>query len=94
MDADEKREGPGTGTFVAVWAVLIALTGLLAFVSSLGHGAAVVALLTISPIKAGLVVYYFMHLKYEGLLLKGVLLVALGTLLVFFALLFADLSFR
>lgn len=94
MDATEKHMGPGIGTFVSVWAALIALTGLLAFVSSLGHCAAIVALLTISPLKAGLVVYYFMHLKYEGLLLKAILLVALGTLLVFFALMFSDLSFR
>lgn len=94
MDAAEGHEGPGYGTFVAVWGVLVALTGLLVGVSRLGHGPAVFALLTIAPLKAGLVFYYFMHLKYEGPLLKGVLLVALATLLVFFALTFADLAFR
>ena len=35
-----------------------------------------------------------MHLRWEGPLLKGVVLVALGTLLIFFALLFADVAFR
>lgn len=94
MDAVEQREQPGYGTFVAVWAVLVALTGLLVFVSRLGQGPAVAALLTIAPLKAGLVFYYFMHLKYEGLLLKTVLLVALATLLIFFALTFADVAFR
>ena len=38
--------------------------------------------------------YFFMHLKYENALLKGVVLVTLGTLLIFFALLFADVAFR
>jgi cytochrome c oxidase subunit 4 len=75
---------PGYGTFVAVWAVLLILTGLLA----------VLGLLTITPLKAALVFYYFMHLKYEGPLLKAVVFVTLGTLLIFFALLFSDVAFR
>ena len=37
--------------------------------------------------------YYFMHLKYEGPLIKSILLIALGTLLIFLALLFADIAF-
>ena len=51
-------------------------------------------LLILTPLKAGLVFYYFMHLKYEGPLFKIVLLVTLGTLLIFFALLFSDVAFR
>jgi len=94
MDAIEKHEGPTYGTFIAVWGVLIFLTAMLVVVSRMGHGPAVFALLTIAPLKAGLVVYYFMHLKYEGLLLKTILVVALATLIIFFALLFADVSFR
>ena len=94
MQAVEGHESPSYGTLVAVWAILLFLTGALVTVSRLGHGPAVFALLTIAPIKAGLVVYYFMHLKYEGLLLKTVLVVALAALLVFFVLMFADLSFR
>jgi cytochrome c oxidase subunit 4 len=35
-----------------------------------------------------------MHLRYEGPLLKVVVLVTLGTLLIFFALLFSDVAFR
>jgi cytochrome c oxidase subunit 4 len=34
-----------------------------------------------------------MHLKYEGPLLKVVMLVALATLLIFMTLLFADVAF-
>lgn len=85
---------PGYGLFVAVWAVLVALTALLVVVSHAGQSAAVWGLLLITPLKAGLVFYIFMHLKYEGMLLKGIVGVALGTLLIFFALLFSDVAFR
>jgi cytochrome c oxidase subunit IV len=85
---------PGYGTFIKVWAALLLLTGLLVTLSRFGQTAAVWGLLTITPLKAGLVFYFFMHLRYEGPLLKGVVLVTLGTLLIFFALLFADVAFR
>ena len=55
---------------------------------------AVWGLMTLTPLKAGLVFYYFMHLKYEGPVFKIVILVTLGTLLIFFALLFSDVAFR
>ena len=84
---------PGYGTFVAVWAVLVVLTGLLVLLSHFGQRAALWGLLTISPFKAGLVFYYFMHLRYEGPLIKSIMLIALGTLLIFLTLLFADIAF-
>lgn len=90
----EHAEHPGYGTFIKVWLILLALTLSLVGVSHLGQTAAVWGLLTLTPLKAGLVFYYFMHLKYEGPLLKIVVLVTLGTLLIFFALLFSDVAFR
>ncbi|MBN1608090.1 MAG: cytochrome C oxidase subunit IV family protein [Polyangiaceae bacterium] len=86
-------EHPRYGTFVAVWAVLVALTGLLVLLSHFGQRPALWSLLTISPFKAGLVFYYFMHLRYEGPLIKSILLIALATLLIFLTLLFADIAF-
>jgi cytochrome c oxidase subunit 4 len=94
LTAAGHHAGPGYATLVAVWASLVALTGLLVLVSRAGQGAAVWGLLLITPLKAALVFYFFMHLKYEGLLLKTVVAVALGTLIIFFALLFADVAFR
>jgi cytochrome c oxidase subunit 4 len=91
---DAPHEAPGYRLFVLVWVALVALTGVLVLLSRYGQGAAVWGLLLITPFKAVLVFYYFMHLKYEGLLLKGVVAVALGTLLIFFALLFSDVAFR
>jgi len=92
--SETHSEHPGYGTFIKVWVALLVLTGLLVGASHLGQTAAVWGLLTLTPLKAGLVFYFFMHLKYENALLKGVVLVTLGTLLIFFALLFADVAFR
>jgi len=86
-------EHPSVKTLVGVWLVLVILTMLLVLLSHFGPRAAVWGLLTLSPLKAGLVFYYFMHLKYEDLLLKSVMLIALGTLLIFFVLLFSDIAF-
>lgn len=89
----DSTEHPGIRTLVSVWLVLVLLTGVLVLMSHFGPQVAVWGLLSISPLKAGLVFYYFMHLKYEGPLLKAVMLVALGTLLIFLTLLFADIAF-
>ena len=88
------NDHPGYGTFIKVWAALVALTGILLLMSRIGQNYAVWGLLTITPLKAGLVFYFFMHLRYEGALLKAVLLITLGTLLIFFVLLFADVAFQ
>ncbi len=85
---------PSYATFLKVWVALLLLTGCLVLMSHVGQRAAVWGLLTITPIKAALVFYFFMHLKYEGPLLKGVVLVTIGTLLIFFALLYSDVAFR
>ena len=92
--AELHTEHPGYAVFIKVWLVLLILTGCLVGASHLGQTYAVWGLLTLTPLKAGLVFYYFMHLKYEGPLFKIVILVTLGTLLIFFALLFSDVAFR
>jgi cytochrome c oxidase subunit 4 len=82
-------------TFVAVWIVLLFLTMLLVVSGKLFHETlSVPALLTVTPLKAGLVFYYFMHLKQEGPLLRTMVFVTLATLVVFIGLLFVDISYR
>ena len=81
-------------TITAVWLTLLALTGVLVAVSRISPAWAVAAMLTITPLKAGLVLYYFMHLKYEGLLLKGMVSIVLGVLILFIGMMFLDLAFR
>lgn len=83
------------GTFIGVWGILLALTLLLTFVSKVFHEAlSVWAMLTITPLKAGLVFYYFMHLKFEGPVLKAMVFVALASLVIFIGMLFFDTSFQ
>lgn len=91
---EREVHGPDTRTLVVVWLVLLGLTALLVGLSTLGQRAAVLGLLTVTPLKAALVFYFFMHLRYEGVLLKTILLVTLGTLLIFFGLTYADVAFR
>lgn len=82
-------------TFIKIWACLLGLTCILVVVSRLFHEQlSVWAMLFITPLKAGLVFYYFMHLKYEGPLLKTMVFVALAILVIFIGMLFLDISFR
>ena len=82
-------------TLIKVWATLLVLTLILTFVSKVFHEAlSVWAMLFITPLKAGLVFYFFMHLKFEGPMLKAMVFVALATLVIFIGMLFFDVSFR
>lgn len=85
-----------TSVYTAVWAVLLVLLAatiavarfqLLARFSVLGS-------LGIASIKAGLVLAIFMHLKYEGRFLKGMLTLAVGALTVLIGLTFVDVWLR
>jgi cytochrome c oxidase subunit 4 len=83
------------GTFVRVWLVLLLLTATLVFTSTIYHKAlSVLAMLTLTPIKACLVFFYFMHLKYEKPILKGLVLLTLTLLIVFIGLTFLDEAMR
>ncbi|MBI5623301.1 MAG: cytochrome C oxidase subunit IV family protein [Elusimicrobia bacterium] len=77
-----------------VWGALVCLTIGLVSASLASPKLAVLAMLVITPAKAWLVFHYFMHLKYEGPLLKGMVLVALLTLVIFISMMFLDLGFR
>jgi cytochrome c oxidase subunit 4 len=82
-------------TFVRVWLALLFLTGLLIIAGTKFHDSlSVPALLTLTPLKAGLVFFYFMHLKYEKPFLKAIVFVVLGVLTLFIGMIFLDLSFR
>ena len=82
-------------TLIKVWATLAVLTFILTFISKIfPELLAVWAMLFITPLKACLVFYFFMHLKFEGPLLKTMVFVALSTLVIFIGMLFFDVSFR
>jgi len=82
-------------TFVRVWLLLLLLTAILVLASTAYHEAlAVWAMLTLTPLKAGLVFFYFMHLKYEKIFLKAMVFLTLGALTLFIGFLFFDISYR
>ena len=88
-------QGHGAGALVAVWAALVGLTGTLVAVNHFAPGnPGIVAAVLITPTKAGLVLWYFMHLREEGRAVRYMLLAAVVTLVVFIGLLMLDYSFR
>jgi len=85
----------GYGTFVAVWVALLILLAVTIAVARIHLTRfSVLINLLIASVKAGLVVTFFMHLKYEGRLLKGLLLLAIATLTAIIALTFSDVWYR
>ncbi len=85
----------GYGTFIRVWAALAALTLALVGVSATHNQTLILlGLLAITPTKASLVFYYFMHLKYESPPLKYMVATTLGVLVIFLGLTFTDYLFR
>ena len=80
---------------VMVWLALLTLTGLTVWVAhhnlGIGH---VWGSLAIACVKSGLVVAFFMHMKYEGRLLRWLLFLALTTLAIFIGFTFFDVLYR
>ena len=87
---------PAAGTYTAVWLALLILLAVTIAVSKLQLLArfSVLGSLVIASIKAGLVLAFFMHLKYEGRFLKGILAITLFALTLLIGLTFVDVWYR
>lgn len=82
-------------TFVLVWIALLLLTAVTVAVAELQLGAASIAVpLLIASAKASLVLWFFMHLKYERPLFKVMLLMPVATLTFILVLTFFDIWYR
>jgi cytochrome c oxidase subunit 4 len=83
-------------TYLVVWLALLVLLAATVAIAKLHLLVkySVLAPLVIASIKAGLVLAYFMHLRYEGRFLKVMLLVAVAVLTAFIALTFTDVWYR
>ena len=85
----------GYGRLTAVWLGLLFFTALTVWVSrqkmEVGH---VWGSLAISVVKSGLVIAFFMHMRYEGRLLRWLLFVALLVLAIFIGFTFFDVLYR
>lgn len=81
--------------YIRIWLLLLLLTAVLVLSGKLFHQAlSVPAMLIVTPIKAGLVFFYFMHLKHERPLLIALVFLTLGLLVMVIGLLFFDISYR
>ena len=92
---DKQTHVLGYGKLIAVWLGLLFFTGLTVWVSrqqtGVGH---VWGSLAISVAKSALVIVFFMHMRYEGRLLRWLLFVALTVLAIFIGLTFFDVLYR
>ena len=94
MDDQERHPG-STGTYGTVWIALLALTGITITVAGMRPGRfSTLAALVIASIKASLVLWFFMHLKYEKRFFKYLLLVPITTLTFMIGLTFLDIWYR
>lgn len=93
--SEQQNHIVSTKTFVSVWVALLILTAITVAVAKLRLGAfSTLTAIAIASIKAGLVLWFFMHLKYEKRLLKLLLLVPIVTLAVIIGLTFVDVLYR
>jgi cytochrome c oxidase subunit 4 len=80
---------------VLVWIGLLILTAITVSASVLFPGAVgIVTAMIVTPLKAALILMYFMHLKYEKPGFVIMFLVAVGILAIFLGLTFFDYLFR
>jgi cytochrome c oxidase subunit 4 len=65
--AEEAHAGASVGTNIGIWIGLVAITGLEVFLAyeQLNPSVMLTILVILSLVKAGMIVSYFMHLKYE-----------------------------
>lgn len=82
-------------TYVFVWVALLVLTALTVLSARLQFGAwSMFANLLIASAKAALVLWFFMHLKYEKLFFKLLFLVPIATITIIIWLTFYDIWYR
>jgi cytochrome c oxidase subunit 4 len=80
---------------IGVWLALLALTALTVLITRLDLGGyKVLGAMAIACLKAGLVIAVFMHMQYEGRLLRWLLFLTLLTLAIFIGFTFFDVLYR
>lgn len=98
MSSDSDQHLPhilGDRLLTAVWLALLVLTVVTILVARihLGFNNILVAM-TIATTKALLVIFFFMHMKYENRLLQGLLGLAFVVLAIFIGMTFFDVAYR
>ncbi|HUL00245.1 MAG TPA: cytochrome C oxidase subunit IV family protein [Nitrospirota bacterium] len=95
MNQKESPHIVGTRTFVFTWIALLLLTSLTIKVAEMQMGRlSMLVNLLIASTKACLVLWVFMHLKYERRIFKLLLIVPIGTITIIIGLTFFDIWYR
>lgn len=95
MNQSEISHSIGYGVYILVWFGLVVFTGLTVVVSGVElKELAVTFAVLIAATKTILVLFYFMHLKYEPSLFKTLVSVVVIALATFIILTFLDVLFR
>lgn len=78
-----------------IWAGLMLFTAITVAVAQVDLGFLNVAVaMGVASMKASLVIFFFMHLKYENLVIKGMVLTAFVILAIAIGLTFVDVGYR
>jgi cytochrome c oxidase subunit 4 len=92
---EKEKSITGYRTYFIVWICLLILTAMTVSVSNLELGEyGALTSVFIASVKAGLILLFFMHLKYEGFLIKAMLLLTIMTIAVIIGLTFSDVWYR
>ncbi|HTP05370.1 MAG TPA: cytochrome C oxidase subunit IV family protein [Nitrospirota bacterium] len=95
MKEQEKHIVVSTKTFVMIWLALLVLTGMTIKAAQMRMGEwSMLANLLIASTKASLVLWFFMHLKYEKLFFKLLFIVPIATITIIIGLTFFDIWYR
>jgi len=92
---ENSRHIPGDKTFILAWIVLLVLTGVTIRAAQMRMGEwSMLANILIASTKASLVLWFFMHLKYERRIFKLLLFVPIITISIIIGLTFFDIWYR
>jgi cytochrome c oxidase subunit 4 len=92
---EEHHEPAGYGVYFLTWFSLLVLTAITVTAAGMHFGSmSVVVALFIALIKASIVLWLFMHLKYEDSLFHRLIWVVIFAMSVFIGLTFTDTLFR
>lgn len=93
---DEHAHEPvGYGTYFLTWFALLVLTAITVTAAGMHFGnASVLVALLIAMVKATIVLYLFMHLKYESRVFHRLLMIVIVIMAINIGLTFTDTLFR
>ena len=94
-DDHTEQEPTGYDVYILSWVALLILTAVTVTVAGLHLGKlSVLTAVVIAAVKTSLVLYFFMHLKYEKPLFRTMVFVTIGVLVIFIGLTFTDILYR